>query len=463
MSWIPNISNIDGPRYLALAGAIASAIDGGDLLPGAQLPPQRDLARELGVTVGTVGRAYALAKSRRLVTGEVGRGTFVRGAASDDTGGNVMPKPPERNTVDLVCYRSPVTGLREMLVKALDYSGEASKLHVNSYAPNSGFLSHRIAGAAWIARAGFVVPPEQVILVNGAQQGISVALAGLCARGETVLAESLTYSGLRAIAGLLGLQLHGVAIDDKGMLPEELEAACDRVVDARVIYLQPTLHNPTTATMPLQRRQQIAEIIRRRGLTLIEDGAGASVLNGDRPPALSSLVPERCCYITSVSKSISPSLRLGYIGCAAHLHERIASTFQAMSLAVSPLVAEMVTGMIDGGMAERIARQTLTELGRRQDVAKGVFAGYPVRSDRAASFIWISLPAGWESNEFVVEAQRRGISVVSADHFVVNRASRPQAIRVRLCPNVGLDVLKGALEATVAIMCSNPPLNATVI
>ncbi|MBK7473525.1 MAG: GntR family transcriptional regulator, partial [Betaproteobacteria bacterium] len=187
MSWTPNISNIEGPRYLALAGAIASAIDGGDLLPGAQLPPQRDLARDLGVTVGTVGRAYALAKSRRLVTGEVGRGTFVRGAANDDTGGNVMPKPPERNTVDLVCYRSPVTGLREMLVKALDYSGEASKLHVNSYAPNSGFLSHRIAGAAWIARAGFVVPPEQVILVNGAQQGISVALAGLCARGETVL------------------------------------------------------------------------------------------------------------------------------------------------------------------------------------------------------------------------------------------------------------------------------------
>jgi len=463
MEWTPKISKADGPRYLALAGAIAHAIDNGELSPGAQLPPQRDLAERLGVTVGTVGRAYALAKSRRLVTGEVGRGTFVCSADDvDSQGGRVMPKPAERDTIDLVCYRSPVPGLGDLVAQSVARFGEESNRHVNAYAPDNGFLTHRIAGATWIARAGLSVGPEQVMVVNGAQQGITAAVMALCRAGDTILTEAVTYSGLRAITWLHGVQLHGVGVDPHGMVPAEFDAACVET-GARVAYVQPTLHNPTTATMPTARRKQIAEIARKRGVVMIEDDAGASALHGNRPPALSSFLPDQSCYITSVSKSISPSFRLGYVACTPHLYERLSSAFQAMSLAASPLIAQVVAGMIGDGSAEQIAKRTVDELSRRQRLAVELLKGFEVMSDPSASFLWLTLPSGWDSGEFVAEAKRRGVSVVSSVHFAVDRSLRSRAIRIRLCPKVGPDALKTALGTIVSIMRSNPPLNATVI
>src|SRR5690349_16733362 len=135
--WIPDISKIDGPRYLAVAGAIANAIDSGELPPGSQLPPQRDLADKLGVTVGTIGRAYALAKKRRLVTGEVGRGTFVRGPRPEGRGANIIPEGDSR-TIDLACYRSPVEGLTEALAKTFAEVGERSTLlPLHKYPPGT--------------------------------------------------------------------------------------------------------------------------------------------------------------------------------------------------------------------------------------------------------------------------------------------------------------------------------------
>ncbi len=462
--WTPKLAPADGPRYLALAGAIASAIDSGELPPGAQLPPQRDLAERLGVTVGTVGRAYALAKSRRLVTGEVGRGTFVCGNEGGDAHEvGVMPRMAERDTIDFVCYRSLVPGLGEVLAKSITRSNDEFHRHVSAYAPDNGFLTHRIAGATWIARAGYRVAAEQVILVNGAQQGITVALLSLCRPGDTVLTEALTYSGMRAIAGLHGIHLHGVAIDRDGIVPKALDAACAQT-DARVVYLQPTLHNPTTATMPLARRREIADVIRKRGLTLIEDDAGASVLSGsDRPPALSSLVPDQSCYITSVSKSVSPTLRLGYVGCAQHVYPRLSAAFQAMSLAVSPLMAQIVPDLINEGVAEEIAKKTRVELARRRKLVTALLPGLDVRSDPSASFIWLGLTPGWESGEFVAEAKRLGVSVVSSGHFAIDRSFTPRAVRLRLCPRADDDVIRSAIETLASIMRTSPPLNATVI
>ena len=463
-TWTPKLASADGPRYLALAGAIASAIDSGELPPGAQLPPQRDLAERLGVTVGTVGRAYALAKSRRLVSGEVGRGTFVCATDGGDASEiGVMPRMAERDTIDLVCYRSLVPGLGEVIARSVARSNDEFHRHVNAYAPDNGFLTHRIAGATWIARAGYRVSPEHVMLVNGAQQGITVALSSLCRPGDSVLTESVTYSGMRAIAGLLGVQLHGVAMDALGVLPKALDAACVRT-GARVVYLQPTLHNPTTATMPLARRREIAEVVRKRGLTLIEDDAGASVLAGaDRPPALSSLLPEQSCYLTSVSKCVSPTLRLGYVACSGHLYPRLSASFQAMSLDVSPLMAQIVTDFINEGVADELAKKTRAELARRRKLVVGALEGLDVRSDPSASFVWLGLGPGWESGEYVAEAKRLGISIVSSAHFAVDRSALPRAVRLRMCPKVDDDVLRRALGTLVSIMRTSPPLNATVM
>ncbi|MGE3907035.1 MAG: GntR family transcriptional regulator, partial [Reyranellaceae bacterium] len=165
--WIPDISKLDGPRYLAVATAIAKAIDGGELPPGAQLPPQRDLAIKLGVTVGTISRAYTVAKKRKLVSGEVGRGTFVSGSRDETNVANFIPQN-ETRAVDLACYSTPIADLSDAIGKALsDLAARTDLLPLHRYPPASGFVSHRTAGAAWIARSSLEVSPDNVLICNG--------------------------------------------------------------------------------------------------------------------------------------------------------------------------------------------------------------------------------------------------------------------------------------------------------
>jgi DNA-binding transcriptional MocR family regulator len=460
MLWVPDISHADGPRYIAVAGAIVKAIDNGELPPGAQLPPQRDLAQKLGVTVGTIGRAYSIVKKRRLVTGEVGRGTFVVGSETEQGSGRITPEPTA-HTLDLVCYRSPLQGLNEAVAGGLVQLGEGSALPpIHKYPSNTGSITHRTAGATWIARYGLQVTPEQIVLTGGAQQGIMVALTTLCTAGDTMMTESLTYSGLRALAVMLGLKLRGIEMDASGMVPEALIAACE-TSDSRVLYLQPTLHNPTAAMMPLARRKRIVEIARKYDLTIIEDDAAASALR-DRPLPISALAPERSLYITSVSKSIGPAFRLGYVAAPMSLQPRVANALHTMCVAVSPIVPELVATMMADGTAERITQNNLFELKERHNIAVEMLKGFTLRSHQAAPFMWIMLPNEWDSESFAAAAKANGVSLVSSDYFAVDRANAPAAVRISLNSGSSQQILKQALSICRGLL-HRPPEPQTLV
>ena len=376
--WIPDISKLDGPRYLAVATAIAKAIDGGELPPGAQLPPQRDLAVKLGVTVGTISRAYTVAKKRKLVSGEVGRGTFVSGSRDDAYAANVIPQMDSR-AVDLACYSMPVADLSDAIAKSLSAMADRTDLlPLHRYPPAAGFISHRAAGAAWIARAGMEVSPDSILICNGAQQALAMALGSLLPPGDRLLTETVTYSGAKALASLNSLELQGVAMDEHGMIPEALERAVAET-EARVVYMQPTVHNPTTATMPEERRRRIAEIIRRNDMTLIEDDAACSALT-DRPPPISALIPERSCYITGVAKALSPALRVGFASAPPEILGLMQNMFHANVLGASPLMAELVSQMISSGVAQEICSRNLEESAHLNRVATRVLKGHDLRS-----------------------------------------------------------------------------------
>lgn len=459
--WVPDISRIEGPRYLAVAAAIAKGIDNGELPPGTQLPPQRDLAERLGVTVGTVSRAYALAKRRRLVDGEVGRGTFVKGNRQEARGAHIIPEGDSR-TVDLACFRSPVDGLTEALAKAFAEVGERSTLFpLHKYPPAAGFLTHRTAGATWIGRVGLDVSPENVFLCSGAQQAILISLSAFVRAGETVLTENLTYSGVKALAALNGLALEGVEIDEQGMVPDSLEAA-SAATRARVVYLQPTVHNPTTALMPVERRRRIAEIARARDLILIEDDAAASALT-ERPPPVAAFAPERTCYITSVSKSVSPTFRLAYVAAPPTLIETLVSTFHTMALAVPPFTAEVMALMISNGVADQITRRYLQEMRRRHDLALEILKHHHVAAHPAAFYVWLPLPAHWHSEDFAAAAKAEGVSVAPADSFAVGRSGFVHAARISLNPGSSIEVLRSGLTTLASILSARPRLRSTII
>lgn len=458
--WKPDITKFDGPRYLALAGAIAEAIDSGELARGAQLPPQRDLAEFLGVTVGTVGRAYNIMKKRQLVSGEVGRGTFVCGGV-DQTMPNFLPERIP-GTIDFACYRSPVSGLSEELAHAMAQAGaRAALMPAHKYPPAEGLLSHRSAGAQWIKRSGLNVTPDRVIACAGGQQALLVAISALVSAGDTLLSEAVTYSGVNSVCSILGRKLRPVAIDKEGIVPEALDEAA-AISGAGCLYLQPTVQNPTAALMSEGRRQRIADVARRRGLVLIEDEGGFSDMT-DRPLPLAHFAPERTIHISSFGKSVTPALRVAFIASPPVLWERLVNTLHALTLANAPLPFEIASIMIADGTADAIARRNLTELRARHQAALKLLAGWEVSSHPAAFFQWLGLPAHWSAAEFCEAAHREGVSVVPSDNFTVGDAAPPRAFRISVNPAQKASVLAKGIEILTRLARERPQPRMTVV
>src|SRR5215475_3603063 len=218
--WNPELGTA-GARYLAIAEALSGDVKSGRLRPGDRLPTHRDLAYRLGVTVGTVTRAYAEAARRGLVGGEVGRGTYVRDprppsftVLDDRSDGGEAP-------IDLSVNKAATAEAGPLLAAALRRLADSPDLGaLLDYQPHRGQLRHRVAGAAWLARAGLAVDPERVIVTAGGQHAMSIAIAALARPGDLVLAEQYTYAGMKAVASLLQLRLQGVATDQNGLVPE---------------------------------------------------------------------------------------------------------------------------------------------------------------------------------------------------------------------------------------------------
>lgn len=461
--WSPNIDDIDGPRYLAVASAIAKAIDGGELQPGAQLPPQRDLADRLGLTVGTITRAYALAKKQKLVTGEVGRGTFVRSNRESAPRMEFRPADNQRRLIDLSCYRTPGRGPSDLVSAAFaDLSERSGLLPLHKYPPAAGLLTHRGTAADWIARTtGLEARPEDVLVCAGAQQGIAVALSTLAVPGDTVLTEAITFPGLKAIASLQSLKLHGVDIDEHGMNPDALRAAVD-ATDARIVFLQPTLHNPTTAVMPLERRKAIAKLAHERDLMIIEDDAsGAALL--ERPAPIASLAPEHTLYISSLAKCLSPALRIGYLVSPPAMTEAFSSTLHALTLGASPLVGELASMLLVNGAAEEAVRRMNRETARGLKLAEEILGRQRLRSHPASVHMWMLLPPEWRAGDFEAMARRAGVAVVASDSFLADERQMPPAARVSLNASADEEVLRKGLSILQQIVVSRPHPVLTVV
>jgi DNA-binding transcriptional MocR family regulator len=458
--WTPDLGR-SGPRYLALAEAIEHAVFAGELANGTRLPPQRDLAFRLGITVGTVSRAYAVVATRGLVSGEVGRGTFVR--ASD-----IEPRvnPVDDGTGDLIkltVNAPPDQAYRAMLGQGLAAlaAKPAAVQDLLSYTPKRGLADHRAAVATWLASLGLDAKAEDVILTGGAHQALIAALAGLAAPGDTVLIEALTYAGICHIAERFGLRLRGLALDDQGLVPEALDAAC-QAGRARLLVLNPVAHNPTTATMSMERRQTIAALARKHDLIVLEDDVYGR-LPEERPPPIAALAPERTIYITSASKSIAPGLRLGMLLSPPAYLQPIADVQHDLFLTCPPLMAELFKLWLGNGTVERLARRQCVEAGARQELAREILAGHAYHAQPTTYHLWLPLPAPWRTSQFVAAAKARGVEVDPGSAFAVDRAQAPHAVRVSLSAAASRDRLRCGLQILAELLDDPPARRREVI
>ncbi|MBT3360579.1 MAG: PLP-dependent aminotransferase family protein [Rhodospirillales bacterium] len=428
--WTPDLNEITGPKYAAIAQAIGEAIADGQLSAGDRLPAHRDLSYRLGVTVGTVTRGYAEAERRGLVVGEVGRGTFVKSA----NGGSATQlfairhdQPPAGIDFSL---NFPPEGIRADL-----FARTASRIASNpfdpslfGYQPAAGNPRHRAAANELISHTGLETHVDRVVLCNGTQHGMAITMAALCQPGDVVLTEELTYPGIKAVAAMFHLRLRGVAMDHEGMLPDAFEAACQKG-DAKVLYCIPTFHNPTSTVMPESRRAEIAEIARKYGIFIVEDDV-YGFLEDDRPLPISGYLPEQSFYVSSTSKCMMPSLRVGFVLTPPGMTEPVSSAERAMNWMTSPITAEIMTRWIEDGTAAELVRWHRRESRARLEIAERVLKDFAFDSTPGSYHLWLPLPPPWQAEEFTEKARVRGVHVIPSAPFAVGRTAVPHALRI---------------------------------
>jgi DNA-binding transcriptional MocR family regulator len=454
--WTPNLDGRTGPKYLALADALSEDVLSGHLAHGTRLPTHRELAERLGVTVGTVSRAYAEAERRGFVSGEVGRGTFARGPLAD-----AAPAAVSRGASTAVALDDEIAEL-SLNVPPRDHRGDAlaatlqalardpGTAELMEYPPDGGHARHRAAGALWITRSGYPVSANDVYVVNGCQHGMAAAFHALLKPGDVMLTEEVTYPGLKAVAAAFHLRLHGVAMDAEGLRPDALEAACAEK-QPRAIYCVPTLQNPTTATMSKRRRLEVAEIARRHGAVIVEDDVHGRLL--PEPPApIAALAPDVTCYVTSTSKGLAPGLRIGFLVPPAPLAHRFAELVRTSTWMAAPLMAEIAARWLTDGTAEKLLAAKRAEVAARQQRAAAAFAGLRYAASPASFHLWLQLPEPWRADAVVAHASRRGVRLTPTEAFVVGRAPTPHAIRLCLGAARDRDQLDRALRVIAEIL-----------
>lgn len=460
--WIPDLSRHEGPRYAAIVEAIAEEIEQGRLKPGDQMPTHRELANQLGVTTGTITRAYAEAARRGLLVGETGRGTFVKGDLLDFD----LSAAEDEALVDLSSNNPPPSAgdlLGQSLAGTLkDLSSRRGLASLLTYGPPAaGAERHRVAGAEWVARSGLKVRPEQVLVCNGALHAMTVVFATLCRPGDTVFTESLTYSGMKNLANLLNLRLQGLPMDAEGIVPEAFEEACRRSA-ARVLYTIPTVQNPLGTLMSEQRRREVAAVAAAHEVSIVEDDVHSFML--PKPPApLSSFAPEHSYFIMSTSKSMAGGMRVGYLAAPERMVEPLSTSLRATVWMAAPLLAEIVSEWIKDGTADRLVGQRRAEAAARQELAARALEGFEFDAHPLSFHLWLHLPEPWRSNEFAAQLKRRGVLVSPSEAFVPGREEAPHAVRVCLGTPRTRERLEGALAVVREVLQKTPDPSLSVI
>lgn len=461
VTWVPAIAPRARPKYRAIAAQLAADIACGRLRPGERLPSQRDLARALGVDLTTVTRAFAEARRQGLIDASVGRGSFVTDTRSApapaampvaplvDMSMNMPPQPPEARLVER---------LRDGLREVLQAPDALLRLH---YQDVAGALPDRVQAAAYLSRRlGRAITEDRALVVGGAQNALGALAAALFEPGDVLCTGALTYPGIRAVARQHRLRLAPISSDAEGLDPAAFEALC-RQKPPRALYCVPAIDNPTTATMDIERRRAVADIATRHGAFIIEDDAYGALLPHPLP-ALASLAPEVTWHVATLSKALTPALRIAYVASPDLVGGlRLAAELRATSPMAPPLMAALASRWLSDGTAAAVTAAVRAENAARQAMARDILPGVAVRAHPHGPHLWLPLPPPWTRSDFAAQAGRSGLAIVPSDAFSV--VEPPEAVRVALGAAPTRAVLERALRVLAALLAGGGGAASAVV
>ena len=428
-------------RYKSLVDTFAADIRAGRLPPGTRLPTHRQLATTEKLALVTASRVYAELEAMGLVSGETGRGTFVRETSLPPSQGIHQPAVAV-GMVDLNFNYPSVPGQADLLRNALRQLALSGDLESHlRYQPHAGRLHERASIARHLLTRGLNVQAEQVLIVSGAQHGLAVTLMALLQPGEVIAADALTYPGFKVLAETLHLEVVPIPLTDQGPDLEALEKLC-RSRSVRAVYTMPTLHNPLGWVMPADQRDRLVSIARKHDLHIIEDAAYAFLAQDPLPP-IAHLAPERTVYVSGFSKSVATGLRVGFVAAPAHRVAALERTIRATTWNTPGVMTAIACAWIDDGTVSALEAQKRADAQARQALAAKLLTGLPYIRHPSSYFIWLPLAEDARADQIAVALLREQVAVSTAEPFATS-VHVPHAIRLAL-GSVDMDSLAAAL------------------
>jgi len=450
--WVPVLDPEVRPKYRAVVHAIRDAIGAGTLGQGDRLPPVRELGYRLEMTPGTVARAYTVLTDEGVLSAEVGRGTFV--AAS-------QPEPPlGLMEIDGVAHKTGGDSYEVNLFSPhLPDGGQAGLIRALlaqiAQDPPSGVMHYPSRRAARPAREAMLhwlrhtdlgpLEENDIVLSHGGQNAIMLIFQTiLSGRRPVIFVEELCYPGFRRVATALRAEVVPVAMDADGLCPVALAAAAERYPEGQIICTSPEVHSPTCGFSPLARRLEIVEVARRFELQIVEDDCYS--IGRAQAPTYRQIAPERGWYITSLSKSLTPALRIGCaIGPRAMtpaLHRAAEHGFFGLATPISDLAA----ALLSHPDLDRITDRIHAGVGDYIKAAADAIGPYDLHWRADVPFVWLNLPEGWRATAFCRAAEARGVRIRAAEEFAARHARTPHAVRMAINAGVSLGSFAAAMQ-----------------
>ncbi len=447
--WFPKIEKGKKSLSAAISEALEEDIAKGKLKPNEQLPPQRELADQLGVNLSTITRAFRLCELKGLLYGVVGRGTFVSADAKvplsleqlDSNEGIEMGQVLPLYSFDTETVKIVKTFLQDMDMERLF-----------RYSDPQGLANHRAIGADWLRHFHLNAQPEDIMITPGSQSAAANCLLTLFQYGDRIAVDAATYPGFKSLAALYGIRLVPIEMTEDGMSAEGLLHACKNE-GIKGVYLMPEVQNPTTRAISKNRREQLSEIIRKYNLILIEDDAYAYTGDPDSIP-VTSYVPDHGIYAGGIAKLLGPGFRISFVKVPKAYMEPMKRGLLNTTWMASPITAEMVARLITCGRADDLIRLKREEARKRNMLALEILSGYQQAYRTCGFFQWLSLPDSWQgqARDFELMAREAGVQVFCAEKFAVGSVPVPQAVRISLSGPDTIHTLEKGLERIKCVL-----------
>jgi DNA-binding transcriptional MocR family regulator len=448
MSWKPSLVNAEPPLYKALANMLEEDIRNGSLKPGDMLPPQRELADYLDVNLSTISRAFKLCEQRGIISAKVGKGTYI---SADANINSTLLSPSINKGLINMGATHPIYEQNKYVAKFID--NMMKKPDVDSffkYSSPAGTYFQKTCAKDWLKRVNINTSEENISIAAGGQNALCAVLSALFEPGDKIGTDPLTYSGIKTLAKMLGIQLVPIEQKNNEMSPTALRNHCKNDT-LKGIYLIPDYQNPTTHVMSYDTRKEISDIAKEYNIIVIEDGIN-SLLTEKINTQIKSLAEEQTIYISSTSKSLCAGLRNSFIVSNVKYKNEIDLALYNINMMVSPFTAQIVCELITSQIADKIVDERKEATLERNRIGNSILKGYELLGDDYCNFRFLILPKGWSGRTFETCAKNAGVEVYCSERFAVGSTSAIPAVRLSLTAPKDIKELEQGLNILRSIL-----------